>query len=158
MAVEGQARLQAQGIPGAQADRADAVIGQQGSPHPGCLGGRQGDLEAVLARIARARDDQVDPAEAGQGGTVHEGHAGDALDLRRQDRRRLGSLQGQEGAVLDPDKAGVAGQLRVQETEVLVLAGPVDHDEQALVVRAGSHQVVEDPARVVEQDGVLLAA
>ena len=107
MSVEGQARLQAQGIPGAQADRADAVIGQQCSPNPGCLGGWQGDLKAVLAGVARARDDQVDPAKPGQGGAVHEGHVGGSRHMRRQDRSRLRPLQGQEGAVLDPDKAGV---------------------------------------------------
>ena len=55
-AVEAQARLQSQRIPRAQADRRNARLIQQGLRKGGRAVGRDADLEAVLAGVARAGD------------------------------------------------------------------------------------------------------
>jgi hypothetical protein len=68
------------------------------------------------------------------------------------DRGGLRALDGDEGAVLQALDADLAGELGVDDGEVVVLAGAVDDDEQAVLGRAvggdraAGHQVVDDPA------------
>jgi len=77
MTVERQARLQAQGIPRPEADRAHPLVGQQPVPEPPGGECRNQDLEAVLACVAGPGHHQLHalPAEAGK---AHEAELGRA--------------------------------------------------------------------------------
>ncbi|MNV78274.1 hypothetical protein D3C71_1717560 [compost metagenome] len=48
--------------------------------------------------------------------------------------------------------------MRLQEGQVLVLAGGVDHQEQRVVAQVGDHQVVEDAALLIGEHGIALHA
>ena len=115
------------------------------------------DLVAVLARVAGAGDQHVDAKARGRP-AVHEHLAGALGDVGGQHLHGLRSLQRQQRAVLQALDADLRGQLVVDDAEVVVLAGPVDDDEQAVAVRTRGHQVVDDAALLVEQHTVALLA
>ena len=69
-----------------------------------------------------------------------------------------GALQGEQGAVLVQVELHAGGEVGGDVGEVGVLAAGVDHQEQALAAEVGDHQVVDDAAGLVGQQGVALAA
>src|SRR3954451_9470541 len=58
VAVEVEADLEPEGVARAEADGRGALL-CQGIPHARCVLGREEELDAVLARVARARDEDV---------------------------------------------------------------------------------------------------
>src|SRR4051812_33613598 len=65
VAVEVEADLEAQGVARAQARGLGAAVARERVPHPGRAVRRDQQLDAVLARVAGARDEALD---AGNGG------------------------------------------------------------------------------------------
>ena len=156
MAVQRQAGFEPQAVAGAQADRLDAGVFQDGVPDALCLIRRHRNLIAVLAGIARTRDVAVD-AEQHQPGAFHEAHLGQDRLMRGHDFGGFRPLDGDQGAV-QHGQLGVAFEVCAPEGEILVLVAGVDDDEQAVVIRAAGHQVVDDPAVLVQQQRILLLA
>src|SRR5262249_25314282 len=76
-AVEAQARLEAQAVPGAEADRRDFRISENFSGNCFRRRGGNADLETVLSRIARPRDRAIS-AEDRQRAHIHEAHGRDS--------------------------------------------------------------------------------
>ena len=161
VAVEAEARFQAQRVARAQPDGLDRVVTQQQLPEALGLLGCHRDLEAVLAGVARARDVAVEPAD---GGTrrLHEGQPRCLRAQGAEDARRRGSLQGQQRPLRRRQQDHAGGQARGDVGVVHLLARGVDDQEQPPVVllgcRARHHQVVDDAAGIVEQLGIALLA
>ncbi len=157
MAIERQPGLQAQAVTGAQADGSDPLVGEECIPDAQSRLAWHGDLVAVLAGVARARDDSVDPKGL-ESGRLHEGKL---CRVRRMGRQHLGglrSLQGQQRPVFQAVDSHLASQLGVDDLEVVFLAGAVDHHEQAVVIGPAGHQIVDDAALLVQKDRVTLLA
>ncbi len=162
MPIERQPGLQPERIASAQADRSDHLVLQQRPRHRLGLAGRNGNLKAVLAGIARPRDMAVDAAAVRQGefGTCrrHEGQAGALATRTGQNGGRRRPLQRQQGPVLHGDVIDVAGQMRPNMRVVRLLARRIDDQHQPAVVvrrgRARDDQVVENAAGLVEQQRI----
>jgi hypothetical protein len=157
VAIERQAGLEPQGIPGPQADRPDPLVGQQ--PVPQGLGAALGDedLEAVFAGVAAARHPHRDALER-PAAVGHEAHGVDFGEEAAEHIHRLRALQGDEAAVVGPAQPRLAAGRLGDQLEIGFLAAGVDDDvEPALEIRIhrpADHQVVEDAALFVEQQGV----
>ncbi len=154
MAVEDQARLQPEGVAGPQSHGANPLVRQQPRPDGLGLGPGNQDLETVFAGVSRTGDGQrcALVPERGEGHEAQPPHA-------RQDRLehvgRLGPLQGDQRSVIGPDQVCVAVCGRLQPGEVALLRAGVDDDvELARLLGAADHQIVDDPAVVIEQQGV----
>ena len=141
--VEAEPGLEPQRVAGAEPDGQHLGMAEQRLGDGGRVLGAERDLEAVLAGIARARDDRLDAAGLDRA-HVHEPHRLDAGEMLGEHRRRLRPLQREERAVEHLDGAG-RGQRRLEEGEVVGLAGGVD-DEEQVVAAVRDHQVVEDAA------------
>ena len=154
-AVEAQPGFRAQAVPRAEAAGEDAGLGEEHAGEALGVAAVHADLEPVLAGVAAAADPGRDAADGG----ADDAHEGECCGLgaeRAEDRGGLRALKGQQRAVrvaLDVGEGEVPGQ--VQGVRVLA-AGVGDDDEVAAVV--GHHEVVEDAARLVEQQRVALAA
>jgi hypothetical protein len=161
VAVEAEARLQAQRIAGAEADGLHAVLRQQQPRQRLRVLRRNRDLKAVLARIARAADVAVEAADT----HARRRHECEAGCRRREPRhRRLGgrTLQGNERTFRCRQQHHRGREAARDVRVVHLLARGIDHQEQpAVVIRRGrpsDHQVVDDAARIVEELGVALLA
>ncbi len=86
------------------------------------------------------------------------GSAAACGDRRRHDGGGLGTLQGQQRAVFVRGERDMFGQVGGEVGEIDLLAAGVDDQEQAVFVQAGDHQVVDDAAGLVGEQGVALAA
>ncbi len=118
--------------------------------------GRHRDFIAVLARIARARDD-AGRTDEGHVPHVHEGHRGHfGVELRQRGLRRR-PLQGDEAPVAQFLDLAIGRKVLAQMGDVLRLAGGVHHQEE-VIAAIGEHQVVEDAALGVGEEAVALAA
>ncbi len=82
--------------------------------------------------------------------------------VARDDRRGERTLQGDERAIVRRLQLHVGGKARADVGVVLVLARGVDDQHEAAVVGRGDgardHEVIDDAARVVEEERVALAA
>ena len=170
--VERHARLKPEGVARREPARLQAerlARGEERPPQGGGVGDVEVELEAVLARVARAGDEDLDgvvalrPGEcAGRPGVVREvvELGGEELGCRLEHRARSGPLHREEGrgvgAVVDRD-AVIGGALReggdhgipircVRDDEVLVIGDAVDDE------------VVDDAAVLVEDERVLRLA
>ncbi len=154
VAIEAQPGLEPQAVAGAKPDRQHLAIGQQQFGERLGVRGRDGDLESVLAGIAGAGDETVEPCDLARP-RIHEPHGGGVGTEFCQHLFGLRSLQCQQRAVgqgLDP--AGV-GQMLAQMGLVGVLAGGIDHQEQ-MIAEIRDHQVVENAATRVGELRVTL--
>ena len=156
VAVQAQPGLQAQRVARAQPGRLDLgqVDQRTRQRHGRFLGHR--DLEAVLAGVARARDVTVGAGQL-------EGAAGHEHQLRHarvQVRQRLGrarALQRQQRALGHRQHLAAVADVGDQVLDVGGLAAGVDHQQQ-VVLAPRDHQVVEDAAAGVGEEGVALLA
>ena len=161
MPVEAHAGFQPQRVSRAQPDRLYARIGQQ--PLRKRLGflRRKQNFEAVFARIARARHHARLPVHIDMA-HLHERH----VRRRRCDaghhRACFRPLQRQQCIIVGARELRAVARMRGNARKVLLLGPGIDDDiEHALPMllgRARHHQVVEDAAVLVEQQGELLFA
>ena len=119
------------------------------------LAGRNGNLEAVLAGIAGARDD-AGGADDRRILHVHEFHRRRARPESGENRLRLRALQGEQRPVVEQGDVATR-HVRLHMGDVLVLAGGVDDDEE-MIPAVGDHQVIENAAIVAGKEAVALAA
>jgi hypothetical protein len=163
MAVEAQAGFQAEGVAGAQAGGLHFGLGQQGTGQGHGLVLVDRDLEAVLAGVARARDEAVGTGQL-EAAAGHEGELADAGVQAAERRHGLGALQGQQRALGHGNDLAEAADAGLQVGGVGVLATGVHHHEQVAEagavggLRAGDHQVVLQAAGVIGEQGVALLA
>ena len=157
VAIQAEPGFQPQRVPGAKAGGCHLRFGQQRIGERGGAGSGQRNLEPVFAGIARARHqafdtgnrDRCDPHEAqGRGGRSQ----------AYQHGRGLGALQGQQRAIVLDVQIEPVRQAGGDMAEIDVLAAGVDHQEQPVITEIGDHQVVQDPAGLVGQQGVALPA
>jgi hypothetical protein len=155
-AVQAQARFQPQRVARAQADRLDFGLGQQFARQRLGLRRRHRDLEAVLAGVAAAGDEQVRalPVEAAAG---HEDQLLDAGHQPLQRVDRLRALQGQQAAVRQGNDLAARRYALLDVGDVTFLAGAI-HDHEQVVTAVDEHQVVDDGALVGQQQAVALLA
>ena len=158
MAVEGQPRLQAQGIPGAQARGLRPQL-HQPVPEPGGLGALDVHLVADgLAGVAGlGHPDGVPLKGEGVQGVFH--RLGDLLPAGEDHQQLLGlgALDGDGRHIAGDDRhLGVEGlDLLVQVSQILVGVGGVHHQEVAVRLKAVEIGVVHGAAAFVGNDGVL---
>jgi predicted pyridoxine 5'-phosphate oxidase superfamily flavin-nucleotide-binding protein len=69
-----------------------------------------------------------------------------------------GALQGEQGAVFEVGEGADVGEGSGDVWQIDGAAGGIDYQEEALVAEIGDHEVVDDAASLVEQEGVALAA
>ena len=166
VAVERQLRLEPERVPGAEAAGQEPLLLarlQQGLPELGDVFGLHVDLEAVLAGVPRAGEDQGRHA-----GHRHVLRQAEGLQLRQHDagRERLQDLlrqrplQGQQGDLIRPvDELQVvqAGPLPggVDPLPVLPGVAGVDHQPVAVLVQAVDEDVVDHGAVLVAHQRVL---
>ena len=164
MAVERHPGFQAQGVAGGEARRDEAerrACGKQSVPQGGGHRVRDHELEAVLARVAGAGDEDVFTGEAPSEPCVVS-ELGEALDGeprgRADDLLRTGALHRDEsdvvGDVVDHGVADVALPRRGHECPV---SGVGDHEE-VLVTAAVDDDVVDHSAGLGEQERVFRLA
>ncbi len=149
VAVEAEPGLEAQAVAGAEADRLHARIGQKLLRQGNGIGALHRDLDAVLARVAGARDMGPDAVD----GEVERGHELQAREFGRQGGDggdRLRPLHRDEGEVVCNLERDAGRQMRPHMGVVGILAGGVHHQiEPVLVARmakAGDHQILENAA------------
>ncbi len=154
MPIERQACLQPERIAGAQPDRPHALVLSQSVPEGFRDFGRSQDLEAVLAGIARARDDQpvaliVHPTE------THETQGGGFGQQPGQHGGGLRPLQRDQGAVVGAGQASRLARRRLEPGEVVVLGPRIDdnieHARPIGLQWPADHQVVDHAPLVVQQ-------
>ena len=156
MAVKAEPSLESQAVAGAEADRRHRGVGEQCIGQRFRVSRRHRNLEAVLAGIAGARDEAVEPHHLARAG-IHEAHLRDVSSEPGQHLDRLRPLQGEQGAIRQNLDDAVAGQFLAQQRLVFGLAGGVDHQEQ-VVAKVCHHQVVENAAGRIGELGITLAA
>ena len=158
MTVEGQACLQAEGIPGAQSRRPGPQF-QEPVPQPGGLAA--GDVHLVAQRltgIAGFRHPHLAALE-GQGvqGIFHGLGDGRAPGEHRENLLALGSLDGDGGIVAGDIGEGTVVALDGggQVLEILIRVGRVHHQEEPVLLKLVEIGVVHGPAVFVGDDAVL---
>ena len=109
---------------------------------------RHGKLEAILPRIAGARDAHGQAADFGLAAT-HEGHVRTVGEHLRRGR----TLQRQQRATRFRHDVHRSAQMTAEMGDVVFLAGGVDHQPQA-VFGARRDQVVENAAAVAREQRV----
>ena len=119
--VQAEPSFETQRIAGAKADRHYFRFGEQPLGQTKRVGGRQRDLEPVLAGIARAGDQALPPVEH-QFGRGHERHCCDASGEARQDCGSGRPLQRQQGAIFERLDRNCRAETFAQMREVSVLA------------------------------------
>ena len=134
----------------------DFGLGEQRPGERFRLGAGDRDLEAVLAGVAGARGEAGDAADR----RLAAGHEGELGELRGEPRHHRGGLrplQCEQRALGQRLDQAAGREVGAQVRGVGLLAGGVDHQEQ-VVGAARHHQVVEDAAGVVGEEGVALLA
>ena len=154
VAVEAKPGLEPQAVARAKPDRQHVAVLEQRFRQPLGMLGRNRNLKAVLAGIARARDEAVDAGDLARAG-IHEPHRGGVCAKFRQRRFGLRPLQRDQRAIGQRLDHADVGQMRAQMRLVGVLAGGVDHQEQ-MAAEIRHHQIVEDAAGIVGELGVAL--
>ncbi len=149
MAIEAEARFEAKRIAGAEANGFHAHIGKQQIPQLHHVLVRDGNLEAVLAGVAGARDMGFDAIEL-KAFIVHELDVARGGVQLRQNVLGLRALQRHQRHGFAWLECDAAGQMAGNPVVVVMLAAGVHHHIEptliALVVGAGDHQVVENAA------------
>ncbi len=156
MAVERQPRLQPQRIARAQADRFHLRLSQQRVGDRFGRFARHGDLEAVLAGVARPADPGAGARQIEAAG-LHEGQLGHARSEAREHGHRVRALKREQRILVQVVDRDRVGQRLAQHGQVVPFGGPVDDDIQ-FVIPPGHHQVVQNTAALVQQQGVANAA
>ncbi len=155
MSVQAEAGFQPQAVAGAEPDRQDGIMVEQGAGQRFGLVRRHRDLVTVFAGIAGARDETGDSHHGLRAG-VHEAQRGGGRRELRQHIGGLRSLQRDQRAVAQRfDLAGLR-EMFAQMRLVVALAGGVDHQEQ-MIAEIGHHQIVENAAAVVGELRITLA-
>ncbi len=162
VAIERHASFKAQGITRAETDRLDDRVGQQFVPQVANTLGREADLEAVFAGIARTRD-IGDFAEKLERAALHEIHLSGGGAEFFHHVFGLGALQRQQCAVtqdfeLDVGAGFIVGDKVSDDIEILILASGVDHQHKALGEGPRDHPVIEDAAVFTQQQRIFLLA
>ena len=132
---------------------------RDGVPHGGGVRGRDEQLDAVLAGVARPAHEHV--RRAGDGEHAVRKRGGQlAVGERAHDRARLRALDGEHGVVGEPvaHRRVVAARVLLEPREVALVVRRVRHGEEAVRAEPVGEQVVEHPAVLAAQDGVLGAA
>ena len=159
MAVEAQARLEAERVARAKPDRLHLAVAEQALGDRAHAVGLHRNLVTVLAGVARAADVTVDAVEA-RAARGHERHRGGAGAMTFQHGGGLRPLQRDQRAMIGTDEPHPRGQPGGDMGEVGVLARRVDDQHQHAVLiglgGARDHQVVEDAAVSVGKLGVAL--
>jgi hypothetical protein len=139
-----------------QAHGLDFGLGQQGAGEGLGLGVGHGDLEAVFAGVAAARDEKVGavPGEAAAG---HEHQLPDTGHEARERRNGLRALQREQGAFGHRDDLAAMADVGLDVRDVADLAGAVD-DHEEVFTPVDEHQVVNDRAFIGQQQTVTLFA
>ena len=156
MAVQAQSRLEAQRVARAQAGRRHLGLLEQEAGQRRRIGGRDRDLEPVLAGVAAARDPAGSPADRGRHG-VHEGEPARARAQPAEHLCRARPLQREQGAVSQLLDRVLRLERLAQVGEVGGAAPGIGDHEQTLGHAAGD-QVVERAAPIVGEYGVAQAA
>jgi len=156
VAIQAQAGFQTQGVACAQTGGLDFGLRQQ---LLGELDGRVSghrDLEAVFTGIAAAGDETVGAHNLERAA----GHEGQLLDAWRQALQRVDGvlpLQSEQRAIRQRHHLAAVGDVCHQVPGVGVLARRVDDDEK-IVGPPRNHQIVEDAAGRIGEEGVALLA
>jgi hypothetical protein len=146
-----------------QAGGLDLGLRQQLAGHSDRLVLVDGDLEAVLAGVARAGDEAFGAGDR-EDAAGHEGEGGHTRGQAGQCLGGLRALQRQQRTLWQRADLAAVADLRPQVRDVGILAAGIHHDEQVTELvrgvdrRAGDHQVVEDVALLVREEGVALLA
>ena len=160
MAVERHPGFEAEHVARAEPARFEtglAVLGEQRIPHGRGFFGREEDLEAVLAGVARARDDdrlaQAFQARLGAGVVFHRGQVG--FDVRLQPFDGARALDRDERAVaVQVRRLDVAGEVAADVRPHLVGVAGVDDEQPAVLVEPVEDDVVVRAAVLVGEDVV----
>ena len=148
--VEAQARFQAQAVARTEPDRRHLRIFENFSREGFGVPCGNTDLEAVLSRVARPKDDAI-RADDRQCAHIHKAHRRDIGAQSRQHRLGERSLQREQGSIIQTFDDAAVGKRVAQVRFVRILAAGIDHKEE-MIAPVRDHQVVEDAAaRVGEQ-------
>ena len=163
VAVEAEPRLEPQRVARAEPDRLHAVLRQQQLGEIRRLVGRDRDLEAVLAGVARARDVAVERADASRSPPVMNAKAGgirrDSSPARRCAAGPCRAMRASSGAGTSLTLAGNrAREVRVVDLLAAGVDDQVKPPSSSSDRRPRHHQIVDDAAVVVEELGVALLA
>ena len=154
MSVEAKPGFKPQRIARAQADRQHFWLLQQLARQALRLIAGDRNLEAILAGVARAGQEGGDAVEFEEA-AGHEGQRRHRRIQARQRRDRQRALQRQQRPLGHRNHLALAADAGLQISDVGDLAAGVDDDEQ--VVRpARNHQIVEDAACFIGEQGVTL--
>ena len=152
MPVKRHPGLKPERIARAKPDRRHRRIGQQclrklDRPRRG-----HGNLIAVLAGIAGARDPDLRPVPV-KDRHIHEFHRRHFGDQCRQHPHGLRPLQRQKRAI----RHRLDGHARqpLQQRDILIGAGGID-DQKQVIAAIGDHQIVQNPARIIGEQPVTL--
>mmetsp|Transcript_22506 Transcript_22506/g.59138 ORF Transcript_22506/g.59138 Transcript_22506/m.59138 type:complete len:468 (-) Transcript_22506:27-1430(-) len=159
VAVEAEAGLEAERVARAEADGPHLLVRQHRVPQPdhlvlgaGALGNR--NLEAVLAGVAAAADEAIDPTDRERLGG-HESHLREVFRHEAlQHLRRLGALEREDAIVRQSLQRNVAASrdelvhVLLEVREVLLLVARVDHHVE-VVASVGDDAIVDDAAVLV---------
>ena len=158
MPVQGQAGLQAAGVPGSQSGGLRPQLDEP-VPEPGGFGGLDVDLVADgLAGVAGlGHPDGAALEPEGVQGVLHRLGDGLASGKNLQDILGPGALDGDGGPVAGDDghSGVVAFDLLTEMRQVLVRVGGVDHQQIPVLLEAVEVGVVHRAAVFVGDDGVL---
>ena len=158
MPVQGQAGLQAAGVPGSQSGGPRPQLDEP-VPEPGGLGGLNVDLVADgLAGVAGlGHPDGASLELEGVQGVLHRLGDGLAAGELLQDVLGLGALDGDGGPIAGDDGhfGVVVFDLRVEMLQVLVRVGGVDHQQIPVLLEAVEVGIVHRAAVLIGDDGVL---
>ena len=160
MAVQAQPGFEPQRVACTQADRLDFRLCQQGSRQRFSLRRWNGNLEPVFTRVATAGHKAV-AARHREAATTHEHQLVRAGRKTLQGGDGLGSLQGQQRHLGHGNHLAARVDFLLDVGDIARLAGAIDDDEQVAAVRnitVEEHQVIDDAARIVQQEAVALPA
>ncbi len=157
IAIQAQAGFQAQGIACTQANGFDFGLRQQRARQRLGVGRWHRNLEAVFAGVTTARDEQR-RALPGEVATGHEHQLAYPWQQARQRRHGQRPLQSQQRVVGHGQHLAALADARLDVRNVAHPASPIDHHKNFINATAEEHQVVDDAARVVEQQTVALLA
>ena len=157
MAIETEARFEAQRITGAKADRLDVGISEQSLRQRHDIARSDRDFEAVLTGVTRPRDMTIHAVEFGGGGG-HEGEFRRLGTVARQHGSGFRTLQSDQSAILRRLERNVLGQMLLQPGIIDILARGIHHDAEPAVIgrheRMGDHQIIDDAALRIGDLGV----
>ena len=150
LAVKRQPSLDAKTVACAKPDQHDVLVSQQLSCKVVCKAYGYRDLETVFAGITRARNN---PA-IGQFTRIKEVHCCNIEACFRQNSLRLRALQGQKHPLQHFDCHIASLRIGTDMGEVLLRAGRVANDHEAIGCKTRDNQVIDDASLLIEEEGV----